>query len=131
MRSLKIRRRARPEALSPDERRLALGVRTIADLIAPASAQIGRDHIRLDYHYCRALAVHGYPRTVAPGWLSPLIDFEAPLEISIHIRPLDTGQMVKTLSHKLVQLHSSRLLAARGGRLADPERETAYEDAEK
>src|SRR5207253_10841557 len=28
-------------------------------------------------------------------------------------------------------LHSSRLLEARGGRLADPEREVAYEDAER
>ncbi len=130
MRSLKIRRRARPEALSPDERRLALGVRTIADLIAPASAQIGRDHIRLDYHYCRALAVHGYPRTVAPGWLSPLIDFEAPLELSLHVHPLETAEMVRALTHKLVQLHSSRLLAAKDGRLADPEREVAYEDTE-
>ncbi|MCC6177290.1 MAG: ATP-binding protein [Chloroflexi bacterium] len=31
----------------------------------------------------------------------------------------------------MVQLHSSRLLEARGGRLADPEREVAYEDAER
>src|SRR4051794_13740399 len=31
----------------------------------------------------------------------------------------------------MVQLHSSRLLEARDGRLADPEREVAYEDAER
>src|SRR5437763_1129762 len=31
----------------------------------------------------------------------------------------------------MVQLHSSRLLEARGGRLADPEREMVYEDAER
>src|SRR3954470_14948090 len=31
----------------------------------------------------------------------------------------------------MVQLHSSRLLEARGGRLAAPEREVAYEDAER
>ena len=39
--------------------------------------------------------------------------------------------MVSALTHKMVQLHSSRLLEARGGRLADPEREVAYEDAER
>jgi len=129
---LTIRRRPSPNHhLTRDEERFAGGTRSLADLIAPAAFEVARDHVRLEYQYVRALMVTGYPRTVAPGWLSPLIDFEAPLDISIHIRPLDTGQMVKTLSHKLVQLHSSRLLAARGGRLANPERETAYEDAEK
>jgi type IV secretory pathway VirB4 component len=54
-----------------------------------------------------------------------------PLEISLHVRPLANGEMVKALSHKLVQLHSSRLLDARGGRLADPEREVAYDDVER
>ena len=39
--------------------------------------------------------------------------------------------MVKLLSHKLVQLQSSRLVDVRGGRLADPEREVAFEDAER
>src|SRR5581483_11102590 len=129
---VKIRRRESSRgALSPDEERFARGTRSVADLIAPAAFEVTRDHVRLEYQYACTLMVTGYPRTVGPGWLAPLIDFEAPLDISMHIRPLDTGQMVKTLSHKLVQLHSSRLLAARGGRLADPERETAYEDAEK
>jgi len=36
--------------------------------------------------------------------------------------PLESGEMVRSLTHKLVQLHSSRLFEARGGRLADPER---------
>src|SRR5262249_16882484 len=101
------------------------------DLISPAAVEVARDHLRLDHQYARTLVVTGYPRTVSPGWLASLIDFEEPLEISLHLYPLDTGQMVSTLTHKMVQLHSSRLLAARGGRLADPEREVAYEDAER
>lgn len=117
--------------LSPDERRFALGERSVADLVAPAAVEVGRDHLRLDAQYARTLVVTGYPRNVSPGWLAPLIDFEEPLEISLHLYPLETAQMVATLTHKMVQLHSSRLLAARGGRLADPEREVAYEDAER
>ena len=35
------------------------------------------------------------------------------------------------LGHKLVQLQSSRLVDVRSGRLADPEREVALEDAER
>src|SRR5712692_11058559 len=119
------------EPLTIDEQRFARGTRALRDLIAPASCEITRDHVRLDYQYTRTLIVTGYPRTVATGWLSPLIEFDAPIEISLHIHPLETGQMVRSLTHKLVQFHSSRLLAARDGKLADPEREVAYEDTER
>jgi type IV secretory pathway VirB4 component len=129
---LTVRSGARPRGkLTPDERRFALGTRSLADLVAPAAVEVARDHLRLDYQYARTLLVTGYPRAVGPGWLSPLIDFEEPIELSLHLFPLETGQMVTALTHKMVQLHSSRLLAARGGRLADPEREVAYEDAER
>ena len=112
-------------------RRFALGTRTVADLLAPAAIEVGRTHVRLDHQYARTLVVTGYPRTVSAGWLAPLIDFEEPIEISLHVHPLETGPTVRLLNHRLVQLHSSRLLDARGGRLADPEREVAYEDVER
>jgi conjugal transfer ATP-binding protein TraC len=114
-----------------DPRGFARGSRTVADLIAPSAIEVGRDHLRLDDQYVRTLVVTGYPRSVRPGWLNPLLDTDLPMELSVHLRPLETSQMLSALSHKLVQLHSSRLLAARGGRLADPEREIAYEDAER
>jgi type IV secretory pathway VirB4 component len=117
--------------MSPDELRFVRGSRSVADLVAPAAVEVARDHLRLDSQFARTLVVTGYPRTVSPGWLAPLIDFEEPIELSLHLYPLQTAQMISTLSHKLVQLHSSRLLAARGGRLPDPEREVAYEDAER
>lgn len=129
--AFRMRTPASRQSLTPDERRFALGTRSLADVIAPAAVEVARDHIRLDYQYARTLVVTGYPRTVSPGWLGPLIDFEEPIELSLHLYPLESSQMVAMLTHKMVQLHSSRLLAARGGRLADPEREVAYEDAER
>lgn len=112
-------------------RRFLAGARSIADLIAPAAVEERRDHLLVDGQYARTLVLTAYPRTVAPGWLGPLVDFDAPIELSLHVQPLDTGPMVATLTHKLVQLQSSRMRDARGGRLADPEREVAYEDAER
>jgi conjugal transfer ATP-binding protein TraC len=117
--------------LSSQERRFALGTRKLADLLAPSAVEIARDHVRLEYQYARVLAVVGYPRTVVPGWLTPLLEFEHPLEVSLHVHPLETSNIVKLLSHKLVQLQSSRLVDMRSGRLADPEREVAFEDAER
>lgn len=125
------RRKAAVGAASAEERRFALGARSVADLVAPAVVEVGRDHVRLEHQYVRALVVTGYPRSVGPGWLTPLVDFESPHEVSLHVYPLASADIVRSLTHKMVQLHSSRLLAARGGRLADPEREVAYEDAER
>lgn len=120
-----------PQALSNEERRFARGTRTLADLLAPAAVEVARNHVRLEYQYARVLVVVGYPRTVAAGWLTPLLEFEHPIEISLHVHPLETASIVKLLGHKLVQLQSSRLVDVRGGRLADPEREVAFEDAER
>src|SRR5215471_4600672 len=127
--------RRQPDAslqpLSNQERRFALGRRSLADLLAPAAVEVTRDHLRLEYQYARVLAVTGYPRTVGPGWLAPLIEFEHPIEVSLHVHPLETASVVKLLGHKLVQLQSSRLVDLPSGRLADPEREVAFEDAER
>ncbi len=118
-------------ALSNEERRFARGTRSLADLLAPAAVEVARNHVHLEYQYARVLIVVGYPRTVAAGWLTPLLEFEHPIEISLHVHPLETASIVKLLGHKLVQLQSSRLVDVRGGRLADPEREVAFEDAER
>ena len=119
------------QPLSSQERRFAIGTRSLADLLAPAAVEVAHDHVRLEYQYARVLAVIGYPRTVGPGWLTPLLEFEHPIEVSFHVEPLETASIVKLLSHKLVQLQSSRLVDLRNGRLADPEREVAFEDAER
>src|SRR5215472_17947882 len=127
--------RRKPDAsvqpLTDQERRFALGTRTLADLLAPAAVEIARDHLRLEYQYARVMVVVGYPRTVVPGWLTPLLEFEHPIEVSLHVHPLETASVVKLLGHKLVQLQSSRLVDLHSGRLADPEREVAFEDAER
>src|SRR5947209_16525131 len=108
---LRLQRRQRDAVheLSAEERRFALGTRSLADLVAPAAVEVTRDHLRLEYQYARVLTVVGYPRTVGPGWLAPLIEFEHPIEVSMHVYTLETSSVVKLLSHKLVQLQSSRL----------------------
>src|SRR3981081_4749398 len=109
------------QALSNEERRFALGTRSLADLLAPAAVEVARDHLRLEYQYARVLVVVGYPRTVVAGWLTPLLEFEHPIEISLHVQPLETASIVKLLSHKLVQLQSSRLGGLRSGPVGAPD----------
>jgi len=114
-----------------DQRLLALGTRTLADLIAPSGCEVRADHLRLDGSYARVLAVTAYPRLVTPGWLSLLVETDLPIEASLHVRPLATAGMVRWLGVQIARLQSSRLSAMRGERIADPEREIALEDAER
>jgi type IV secretory pathway VirB4 component len=107
------------------------GVRSTVDLVAPASLEQHRTHLEVDDQVLRVLALTEYPRSVASNWLGQLIDFDEPLELSLHVEPLDSGMTIRRLTHKLVELQSSRLLDARGGRIANAEREIAYEDIER
>ncbi len=124
---------AQPHTIQTDATaaRLDAGAPTLADLIAPAAVEVARDALRIGASWARVLAITGYPRTVSPGWLDTLIGLDEPFDLSLHIHPLASGPMVRTLTRRLVQLHSSRLLDQRRGRLADPEREVAYSDVER
>jgi hypothetical protein len=108
-----------------------LGARTLADLIAPSGCEVRADHLQLDSQYARVLAVTAYPRLVTPGWLSLLVETDLPIELSLHVHPLASAEMVRMLGVQIARLQSSRLAALRGERIADPEREIALEDAER
>ena len=111
----------------PDLAHFAAGTRAAADFIAPAAIEVDRDWVRLDSTYARGLALTGYPAAVAPGWLRQLTGFDEPLDLTLHIRPLDTTRMIRTLNRKLVQLQSSAIADERAGRLGDKAREIAVE----
>ncbi len=123
-----MRPRGRP-AGRPAAGRFAPGERSTADVVAPAALEERRDHLALDGELSRVLALHDYPRHVSPDWLGRLVDSDGPLDLSLHLEPLDSGEAISHLTHRLVALQSSRLLDARGGRIAPAEREVAYEDA--
>ncbi|MEJ7653205.1 MAG: hypothetical protein WKH64_07610 [Chloroflexia bacterium] len=99
--------------------------------IAPAAVEVQRDHIRLESRYKRVLKLVGYPRIVQAGWLNPLIEFERPLEISLHITPLNVAEAAHSLKHRLGVLQTSRMMDADAGKLNDPDRDTALGDAAK
>jgi len=127
-------RRPRPTARGRDEQyeqTFALGERSAADLVAPAALTESRAELAVDGSVSRVFALTDYPRQVTPNWLGRLIDFDEPFDLSMHLEPLDSGEVVRSLTHRMVQLQSSRMLDAKGGRIASVEREVAYEDVER
>ncbi len=131
MARLPIATRSSHHTPSSDDLRFEQGTRSAIDHLAPAAIESGRAHLVIDGRYVRILSLSDYPRYVHPNWLARLIDFDEPLELSLHLDPLDAATTVRRLTHKLVELQSSRLLDARSGKIASAEREVAYQDVER
>src|SRR3990172_7163697 len=127
----RLARRRNGVRLSRSEERFHHGTRSVVDLVAPSALEAARTHLLLDSRYVRVLALTEYPRYVHPNWLGRLVDFDQPIDLSLHLEPLESAATIRSLTHKLVEIQSSRLLDARGGKIASAEREVAYEDVER
>ena len=107
------------------------GITTLRDLISPSSLEIHTSYFRLGTKYGRTLYVYGYPRTLYTGWMSPLINIDEVVDISMFVYPADTGVVLKNLRKKVTQLEASVSLNNEKGKIRDPEIEAAINDAEE
>ena len=113
------------------QRSFEQGITTLRDLISPSSIEIASDHFRLGTKYGRTMYVYGYPRTLYTGWLSPIINIDEVLDISMYVYPVDTGVIMKNLQKKVTQLEASIQVNAEHNKVRDPELEAAIGDAEE
>ena len=107
------------------------GVTTLRDLISPSSLEIHGSYFRLGTKYGRTMYVYGYPRTLYTGWLSPLINIDEVLDISMFIYPVESAVILKNLQKKVTQLEASIAIGNEKGKIRDPETEAAINDAEE
>lgn len=107
------------------------GVSTLRDLIAPSSIEIHSSYFRLGTKYGRTLYVYGYPRSIYTGWLSPLINIDEVLDVSMYIYPVDSQVVLNNLRKKVTQLEASNSINSEKGRVRDPALEAAINDAEE
>ena len=84
------------------QRAFEQGITTLRDLISPSSIEIHADHFRLGTKYGRTLYIYGYPRTLYTGWLSPIINIDEVLDISMYIYPVDTQVVMKNLRKSFI-----------------------------
>ncbi|MBF6518592.1 PrgI family protein [Nocardia cyriacigeorgica] len=103
--------------------------RSAESRFAPSSLTIGARHLEVGSDYLATLAVTGYPRQVAPGWLSPLLTHPGRLDIAVHITAVDSATAAARLRRQLGRLESTRLHDAGHGRVTDPQVDVAVEDA--
>lgn len=107
------------------------GMTTLRDLIAPSSLEIHSSYFRLGTKYGRTLYIYGYPRQIYTGWLSPLINIDEVLDISMYVYPVESQIVLNNLRKKVTQLEASMSINNEKGKTRDPGLEAALQDAEE
>lgn len=107
------------------------GLATIKDLIAPSSMEIMTNKIKVSGMIAKSFFVYAYPRYTEVNWLSPVINFDVSMDISMFIYPSSSIKMMKFLKNKVAQIQSSMRIEQEKGMVSDPALETALQDAEE
>ncbi len=107
------------------------GITTLRDLIAPSSLEIQSNYFRLGTRYGRTLYVYGYPRQIYTGWLSPIINIDEVIDISMFVYPVESQVVLNNLRKKVTRLEAGIRDGQDKGKTRDPGLEAAIQDAEE
>jgi len=128
-----------PKKLSADERTAIAeaqkvyqsGITSIRHIIAPDSMEIKPDQLKVSGMHAQTFFVYNYPRFIDSTWLSPVINIDATMDISMFIYPTDSAKIMKFLKGKVTQLTAQIHINQDRGLIRDPALEAAYQDAEE
>lgn len=107
------------------------GVTALRDFIAPSSIEFESSHIKVGTRFARTLYVYGYPRSIYTGWLSPIINIDETVDISMFVYPIESRVVLENLRKKVGQMEASITINQERGRVRDPGLEAAITDAEE
>jgi conjugal transfer ATP-binding protein TraC len=110
-------------------KQFSMGLIDVKDIIAPSAIEVDFNHMLVGSKYFRTFFASAYPRTVNPNWLSPIINFEYPIDISTFYYPVDSGLILQRLKRKIAEMEASLNIEAQAGKIQDPELKVALGDA--
>ncbi len=102
----------------------------LKDIIAPSALGVQPKMLNLGTNVVRSFFVISYPHYLTDNWLSPLINLDKVFDVSIHITPLDTGEVMKTFQRKVAEVESQIMTREGKGLVRDPSLDVAYQDLE-
>lgn len=100
------------------------------DIIAPSSIALNSNYLKLGNRLAKSFFIFSYPRYLSTGWFSPIINLDTPLDIGLHIHPVDTGEVLKTLRKKVTEIQAEIAEREEKGLVREPSLEIAYRDLE-
>ncbi len=103
--------------------------KTIQDIIAPQKISVDFTTLKMDDHFFRTVMVSSYPRFVVANWLSPIINFDHSLTLSMFIYPVESKSTLDDLRRKIAEMEAEINTDIQRGRIADPSTQAKLEDA--
>jgi len=107
------------------------GITALRDFIAPSSIEFNSNYLQVGTRYARSYYVYGYPRQINTGWLSPLINCDEVMDISLIVYPVESQVVLENLRKKVGQIEAGIQIDSEKGRVRDPRKEAAITDAEE
>jgi len=108
---------------------LKKGTVSLTDIIAPSSIEVDFNYIRIGERFYKTFFVIGYPRYVSPNWLSPVIDFNHSLNISMFVYPTSSSDVLSDLRRKTAEMEATIASQIDQGLVVDAKVQAALEDA--
>lgn len=102
---------------------------SVQDILAPSVIEVDFDFLKINNRFVRTMFVAGYPRYVSANWLSPLINFEQSLDVSLFIYPVESKSVLDDLRRKIAEMEAEISVDADRGRVIDPSTQAKLEDA--
>jgi conjugal transfer ATP-binding protein TraC len=108
---------------------LAEGMINVRDIIAPSAMEVDFNNIKVGNTFYTTIFISGYPRFVGANWLSPVINFDHTLDISMFYYPVKSKMILDDLRRKITELEATIMSTKEKGRVMDPVVIAALEDA--
>lgn len=99
--------------------------------VAPASIDVNPYFLRINEVFTKTLFVLSYPRFLATGWMSPIINVPEMFDISFFFHPMKSADVLKRLEKKVTEVEAQMLEREEKGKIRDPILDTAKQDIEK
>lgn len=109
----------------------AKGVTALRDFIAPSSLKFEGNYFQLGTRFARTYYVYGYPRQLYTGWLSGMVNLDEVIDLSMIVQPVDSQVVLNNLRKKVSQLEAGIQLDTEHGKVRDPGKQAAVQDAEE
>lgn len=103
---------------------------TVKDIIAPSFIEEGQNFLKFGERMARSFFVFSYPHYLMSGWISPVINLDAAIDVSFFINPVDTAETLRRLRKKLTEVQAQISENEEKRLVRDPVLETAFKDLE-
>jgi conjugal transfer ATP-binding protein TraC len=103
----------------------------LRDFIAPSAIEISSNTIKIGDKIAKTYFTMSYPSFLVDGWISEIVSLDKIFDVSIHIYPIPSGEMLKQFQKKVAEVQSQIVMREQKGMVRDPLLDTAYRNLEQ